>query len=152
MQIRRTHFREEHRPLLLLADPNWPLVEEYLKTSLFFEGILDKEVLGGILVLEEKSGGLAEIRNVSVAEAFQRQGIGRELIQAAMLHCEANKAISLIRICTANSSIHQLRLYQRLGFEMVDVNCNYFVENYPEPIFEDGMACKHQIVLEKKMQ
>ncbi|KHF37127.1 putative N-acetyltransferase YvbK [Paenibacillus sp. P1XP2] len=49
---------------------------------------------------------------------------------------------------TGNSSLNQLGLYQKCGFRMVRIERDYFVNNYPEPIFENGIPCRDQIVLE----
>jgi hypothetical protein len=58
-----------------------------------------------------------------------------------------NKNFNTIIIGTGNSSIGQLYLYQRQGFEIFDIKKNFFVDNYPDPIFEDGIQCKHMIML-----
>ncbi|GMQ30855.1 hypothetical protein [Algoriphagus confluentis] len=45
----------------------------------------------------------------------------------------------------------QLALYQKTGYEIVGIEKDFFIQNYPEPIFENGIPCKHKIILEKTM-
>jgi aminoglycoside 6'-N-acetyltransferase I len=59
---------------------------------------------------------------------------------------------STILIGTANAAIKQLYLYQKEGFEMSSIKKNFFVDNYPAPILENGILCKHMIMLEKELK
>jgi hypothetical protein len=34
---------------------------------------------------------------------------------------------------------YQLAFYQRHGFRVTSIDCDFFVKNYPEPILEDGI-------------
>jgi len=61
------------------------------------------------------------------------------------------KGYSQILIGTGNSSIHQLSLYQRQGFEMKTVKWHFFTEQYQEPIIENGILCQHLIIFGKKI-
>ena len=38
--------------------------------------------------------------------------------------------------------------YQKLGFNMTEIRRDYFTQNYPEPIWENGIQCKHMIMFE----
>ena len=46
-----------------------------------------------------------------------------------------------------NISTMQFALYQKMGFEIQEIWKNYFVNNYPEAIFEHGIQCKDMIRL-----
>ncbi|RIO99278.1 GNAT family N-acetyltransferase, partial [Staphylococcus gallinarum] len=52
---------------------------------------------------------------------------------------------------TGNSSIGQLAFYQKAGFRIVAVEMNYFVNNYEDPIYENGILCRDLIRLVKKL-
>ena len=81
-------------------------------------------------------------------EAAQGKGIGSTLLRHAVTVARASGFERLI-IGTGNSSIRrQLALYQRRGFELCRIERDFFVRNYPEPIFENGIRCKHLVVLE----
>lgn len=50
---------------------------------------------------------------------------------------------------TGNSRIGQLDLYQKEGFDIPKIVKNFFLKNYKEPIFENGIQYKHRFKLEK---
>ena len=63
-----------------------------------------------------------------------------------------NLGFQKIIIGTGNSSIGQLALYQKQGFEMERIEKNFFTKNYPEEIIENGILCKHMVILEKTIK
>lgn len=135
--------------LLLLADPSKDLVDEYLEQSDIFIAERNKETLG-VIVLFPLTEDTAEIKNIAVKPAFQGQGIGSFLIGNVM-KAAAIKNYNNIIIGTANSSIGQLHLYQKLGFEITEIRKDFFTENYTDPIFENGIQAKHLLILAKKL-
>lgn len=52
-----------------------------------------------------------------------------------------------LMIGTGNSSINQLALYQKCGFRVIGVERDFFINNYDEPIFENGIQCVDMIRL-----
>ncbi len=56
-----------------------------------------------------------------------------------------------ILIGTADIATKQLYLYQKVGFEIFDVKKDFFIEKYPEPIFENGVQLKDMWMLKKKL-
>ena len=80
-------------------------------------------------------------------EAAQGKGIGSGLLRHAVTVARASGFERLV-IGAGNSSIRQLALYQKAGFELFRIERDFFVRNYPEPIFEYGIRCKHLVVLE----
>ena len=135
--------------LLLLADPSRKMIQGYLQESEMFVAQLNEETIG-ILALLPLNAELAEIKNVAVAPELQGKGIGTALIQHAERHAVAQGFLTL-QIGTANSSFSELRLYQKLGFEISRIIPNFFVDNYQEPIIEDGIQAKHMIMLSKSL-
>ena len=135
--------------LLLLADPSKKLIDEYLKESQTFIARQDDELVG-IIVLKPLSKELIEIKNISVKPFFRGQGIGMYLIKNAIHKAWAGK-YEHICIGTANSSIGQLYLYQKLGFEICEIRKDFFIQHYTEPIFEHGVKAKDMIMLEMEL-
>ena len=41
--------------------------------------------------------------------------------------------------------------YERFGFVPSHIVKNFFTDNYPEPIFEDGSQCIDMVYLKKKL-
>jgi hypothetical protein len=42
---------------------------------------------------------------------------------------------------------HQLTFYQRAGFRVVAVEPDYFLQHYPEPLFENGLQHRDRLRL-----
>lgn len=135
--------------LLLLADPSKELVDEYLKLSDIYIARQNNETLG-VIVLFPLTTEKVEIKNVAVKVEFQGQGIGSFLIENAVQVALLNRKKSIC-IGTANSSFGQLYLYQKLGFEITDINRHFFTNNYAEPIYENSIQAKHMLVLTKQL-
>jgi len=133
--------------LLLLADPSREQIEQYVHTGKSYQAMIEAQVVG-IIILLEISEALLEIKNIAVAEAWQGKGIGRQLLRHAYKVARGD-GYSRLRIATGNSSIGQLALYQQEGFEISHIDKDYFIHHYPEPIFENGIRCRHRIVLEQ---
>lgn len=150
--IRQTEVQEAPPyELLLLADPSKKLIDEYLKHSFVFTAIYKQEVIG-VLVLLPLTNETAEIKNVAVKPELQGRGIGSYMIEYVIHKTAALKKFKTICIGTANSSIGQLYLYQKLGFELSEVKKNFFTDNYPEPIYENGIQAKHLLLLTRSIE
>ncbi len=135
--------------LLLLADPSKDLVDEYVKQSEVFIAIENEETLG-VIVLFPLTTKAVEIKNLAVKPEFQGKGIGSYLIENALKVAALNKKESIC-IGTANSSVDQLYLYQIHGFEITEIKKDFFVNNYPKPIYENGIQAKHMLVLTRQL-
>lgn len=135
--------------LLLDADPSIAAIEKYLTTSEIYVAVLKTQVIG-VVVLHPFDKGSFEIKNIAVEESLQGNGIGKLLLRT-VTEVAIEKGANYIIIGTSNSSIGQLYLYQRSGFEITEIRMNFFPDNYPEPIFENGIQCRHMIMLKKKL-
>jgi GNAT superfamily N-acetyltransferase len=58
-----------------------------------------------------------------------------------------SKGARVIDVGTGNSSFAALAFYQRSGFRIVGVVPDFFRDNYPEPIVENGIRCVDMIRL-----
>jgi len=133
--------------LLLLADPSIVLITSYLSSSEVYVMEQNGQAIACYVLLAHNAE-ITEIKNISVNPAWQGKGLGKILLQDAAQRARAN---GYRRICigTGNSSIAQLYLYQRQGFEIVGIKKDYFMLHYQEPIYENGIQCKHLVMLEK---
>ncbi len=135
--------------LLLLADPSKELVDEYLKLSDVFIAKIDNETVGAI-VLFPLTNESVEIKNLAVKPALQGKGSGKFLIEN-LITVATHRKYKTICIGTANSSIGQLYLYQKLGFEITEIRKDFFIKEYPEPIYENGIQAKHMLMLTRQL-
>lgn len=123
----------------------WQKVDELLRQI-----TLEEKAILGVVVLFPLTTETVEIKNVAVKPELQGQGIGGFLIENAVQLALLNKQKSIC-IGTANSSIGQLYLYQKLGVEITDIKRHFFTDNYAEPIFENGIQAKHMLMLTRQL-
>jgi ribosomal protein S18 acetylase RimI-like enzyme len=135
--------------LLLLADPSVKMVEKYIFASSVYVAIIDIQIVG-VLALLPIDETLIEIKNIAVLETHQGKGIGKKLLAFAFSEAK-EKGFQDIQIGTANSSIGQLALYQKMGFEMDHIIKSFFTDNYPEPMYENGILVRDMVVLKKAL-
>ena len=140
-----TDKKELPMSLLLLADPSKEQVMSYALKGECYIAVEAGEVVG-VYVLLQKDEHTAEIMNLAVAEPRQGKGLGKKLILHA-LEVAKSLGVKKVEIGTGNSSIGQLALYEKCGFRMTSIIENYFIDNYPEPIFENGIQCRDMVRL-----
>lgn len=136
--------------LLLLADESVEAINKYIHQSDIF--VLDRDnVTIAVYVLQKISVDTIEIKNIAVDTVFQGQGIGQELLKDAINRAK-ERGFKEIIIGTGDAGIKQLYLYQKVGFEIYDIKHRFFLDNYPEPIIENGIQLKHMIMLKKELK
>ncbi|TBX39692.1 N-acetyltransferase [Lactiplantibacillus paraplantarum] len=146
MKIQPIAAAQIPRNLLLLADPSWPQITTYLSTGQCYGYQQDGQVVGVVVLITLKTG-VWEVKNIAVAPDYQHRGIAKALLATAIAVCQAAPTCDELQIGTGNSSLRQLAIYQHAGFEMIAVWVNFFVDNYPDPIYEDGLQCKSMVRL-----
>lgn len=130
--------------LLLEADPSEASITTYLSDSWCFTAS-DKGQILGVCAVKSQNSTLAEIYNVSVYPEHQGRGIGSELLKFALANLPM-KGIKRVELGTGTFG-YQLTYYQRLGFRVESVVKDYFLLNYPEPIFENSIRHKDMLRL-----
>lgn len=135
--------------LLLLADPSKQLIDQYLAVSTLYIAE-EASVIYGVYVLTPVDSNIAEIKNIAVGESHQGKGIGSLLLRHAE-DMAREKGYKTLIIGTGNSSIGQLYLYQKMGFEICGIKKDFFVTNYKEALWENHIQCKHMILLSKTL-
>lgn len=135
--------------LLELVDPSREQIESYLETGSCYVASCQDEVVA-VMVLFPIDKTRLEIKNIAVRTADQRKGYGKALLTFATQQAK-NLGYEQLLIGTGNSSIHQLALYQKQGFDILRIERNFFLKHYTTPIVENGIPCKHLIILAKSL-
>ena len=130
--------------LLLQADPSKKKVEGYLSQSRSFVAKMDGRLVGACVV-KQVSTDAYELMNISVAPEHQKKGIGRELLQHVINSVRESK-VKRLELGTGTFG-YQLAFYQREGFRVDAIEKDFFLINYEEPIFEDGIQLKDMLRL-----
>lgn len=118
--------------LLLLADPSEEKVRAYLPASRCFVVSNGAEVVG-VCVVQPRGADAYELMSIAVHPAHQRSGYGTALLKWVIERYRKSGARSL-EVGTGTFG-YQLAFYQRHGFRVTRIDHDFFVDNYPEPIF-----------------
>ncbi|MGP5323972.1 GNAT family N-acetyltransferase [Vreelandella titanicae] len=122
--------------LLLLADPSEDKVRSYLSGSKCFVASSDGAVVGAC-VAQPLGAGAHELMSIAVQPTHQRSGYGTALLKWVVEFFRKSGA-SQIEVGTGTFG-YQLTFYQKLGFRVTSIDHDFFVNNYAEPIFENGI-------------
>lgn len=141
------NYEEIPYDLLLLADETVGAINKYVFESNIYVLEIDHSLIA-TYVLYSLNENEIEIKNIAVNKTFQGKGIGRFLLQDASMRAKEKGYRSLL-IGTADAAIKQLNMYQKAGFEIFDVKKYFYTNNYPEPIFQDGIKLRDMLMLRK---
>lgn len=143
-RLSKDEIKNIPRSLLLQADPSDKSIDTYIHRA-YGIGYFDDQLVGVSLYIETRPNCM-EIINVSVDPAYQGQGIGKQLVLETIKQIKSLN-VKTIDIGTGNSSVSQLALYQKCGFQIVAIDKDYFVKHYDEPLYENGIHCRDMIRL-----
>jgi len=136
IRIEEVTASEVPMDLLLQADPSRTKVEGYLSQSRCFIATLKDQTVG-VCIVKCVSADVHELMNISVAPEHQRNGIGRELLQYVIISTRKTK-VKRLEVGTGTFG-YQLAFYQREGFRADAIDKDFFLINYEEPIYENGI-------------
>ncbi len=122
--------------LLLLADPSEDKVRAYLAGSTCFAASLGGIVVG-VCVVRRCDASVYELMNIAVRPGQQKSGYGTALLQRVIASLGESGA-NRLDVGTGTFG-YQLAFYQRQGFRVSGIDRDFFLDNYPEPIIEDGI-------------
>lgn len=131
--------------LLYLAEPSKEAVEDYLKRGITIVGELDHEVVAVYILIHTRPFSF-ELVNLAVAEDYQNQGIGKQMVEDAIIRATDLNG-RLLEVGTGNSQVGQLIFYQKCGFRITGVDPDFFTKHYDEKIMENGIWCQDMIRL-----
>ena len=142
--IREVPADEVPVELLLLADPSEDKIRSYLCRSTCFVASTDGGVVG-VCAVEPREPGTYELMSIAVRPEEQRRGIGSALLRTVIDHFR-RKGADRLEVGTGSFG-YQLAFYQRHGFRVTRIERDFFVENYDEPIFEEGIRLRDMLRL-----
>ena len=122
--------------LLLIADPLESKIRDYLHGATCFGAFVENELVSACVVNSNADGEI-ELFNFASLENKQGQGIGTKLLKFVISELNSRNVTKLV--LGTGTFGHQLAFYQRLGFRVEGVVKNFFVDNYDEPIYENGL-------------
>ena len=132
--------------LLLLADEEEKMVDKYLDRGQMF--VLDDEGIKAECVVTQEGDNVIEIKNIAVYPKYQKKGYGKKLIE--FIETKYKNDFDIIRVGTGDSKL-TVPFYENCGFRRSYCIKDFFVNNYENPIYEDGIRFKDMVYLEKKL-
>ena len=137
--------KQDYASLLCESDPNINLVENYLRDGRLFAYFENNEPISFIVVKETNDTTL-EIKNVLTLEKYRGRGLAKALIQYVE-NLYKNKTTYLIG--TAYSSMTNMLIYTKLGYHYSHKIENFFIDYYPQEIYENNMQATDLLYFSK---
>ncbi len=139
--------------LLLQADETRDGVDKYLFDSeVYVARLAGQDEPVGVCCLLPLDAETIELMNIAVDEPCRGKGIGGALLEKAV-EVAAGKGCREIILGTATEdcAAAQIRFYERHGFRVSAIRKDYFLEKYPDPIYENGVQLRDMVVLKRSL-
>lgn len=140
--------KKQFLSLLLLADEQENMIDKYIDRGIMYvlndEGIIKAECI----IIDEQNGVL-EIKNLAVKPEYQRKGYGKVMIDFIIKNYK--EKYSILQVGTGDSTL-TIPFYGQCGFIRSHYIKNFFIDNYEQPIYEDGIQLIDMIYLQRKLK
>ncbi|WP_313376947.1 GNAT family N-acetyltransferase [Chishuiella sp.] len=134
--------------LLLLADETKDAINKYIFESDVYLAKIDNKNIG-VFCLYRIDDKTVELKNIALDENYQSKGFGSIFID--FIKETLKYQYEILIVGTASIGIRQINFYEKNGFVKFGVRKDFFIENYKEPIFENGIQLKDMILLKYKL-
>lgn len=139
--------KKRYIDLLLLGDEDEKMIDKYLERGEMY--ILDDNGIKAECVVTDEGNKTLEIKNIAVSPKFQKQGYGKKLIEFITEKYSEN--FSVIQAGTGDSPL-TIPFYEKYGFRKSHIVKNFFIDNYKNPIYEEGVQLIDMIYLQKNLK
>lgn len=120
----------ELETVLFPGDNPWPataFVAEFRQPHTFYVGVFDDDLLvgyGGLAMLGPRETPEFEIHTIAVDPAYQRRGIGAQLMDQLMHTADLLGGPVFLEVRTDNAPA--IAMYERYGFRILGTRKNYY--------------------------
>ncbi|MDO4266528.1 MAG: GNAT family N-acetyltransferase [Eubacteriales bacterium] len=158
--IQITENKKRFLPLLLLADEQENMIDEYLEPGTMYvlvehegkdimsESAIQAEEARAVCVVTDEGNGVLELKNLAVAPEYQRQGYGRRMI--AFLKEQYRGRFQLFQVGTGDSPF-TVPFYEACGFRRSHIVKDFFIKYYDHPIYDGGVKLCDMIYLQMEL-
>ncbi len=140
--------KKQFLSLLLLADEQESMIDRYLDRGDLFVMYVDEATWIAVAVVTEEEEGVYELKNLAVDPAYQRKGIGRQMVDFLCRHYQQTGHTLLVG---TGDSRQTVSFYQSCGFTYSHTLPGFFTENYDHPIVEDGKVLTDMIYFRRSL-
>lgn len=140
--------KKQFLSLLLLADEQENMIEKYIDRGIMY--VLDDEgIIKAECIITDEQNGVLEIKNLAVKPEYQRKGYGKVMIDFIIKNYK--EKYSILQVGTGDSTL-TISFYEQCGFIRSHYIKNFFIDNYEQPIYEDGIQLIDMIYLQRKLK
>ncbi len=143
--IKINENKENFIDILLIGDESEDMIKKYLDSSNLF-ALYDNNILTSICACLKIDNKTIEIKNIATYPQYQKRGYGSKLLEFIF---NRYKNIAKVIILGTGENEKTLNFYKKRGFIETHKVKNFFIDNYPNPIYEDGRRLKDMIYLKK---
>lgn len=149
MEIRKiASHKKDYLPLLLLGDEQEDMIDRYLERGTLY-ALFIEDAARAVCVVTDEGNGVLEIKNIAVAPAFQKKGLGRALI--AFIENAYRQTHAVLLVGTGESPL-TVPFYEKCGFRYSHRIPNFFTVHYDHPIYEGGVLLRDMVYFAKRIQ
>ena len=136
--------KKQYLPLLIMGDESESMIDRYLDSGSLYVGLLNGKPIA-VCVIVNLDSDTVEIKNLAVETEYRRYGYGRRMLE----YVESQHSDKKIILGTGETP-STLRFYKSCGYFYSYRIPNFFTDNYPTPIIEEGITLCDMIYLEKQ--
>lgn len=136
--------KKRYLPLLLIGDESEIMIDRYLDSATLYVGLFNGKPIA-VCVTINIDPDTVEIKNLAIEDKYRRHGYGHRMLEYAESQ-HSNKKI----ILGTGETPSTLRFYKSCGYSYSHRIPNFFTDNYPNPIIEEGVTLCDMIYLEKQ--
>lgn len=138
--------RRSYMNLLMIADPDIKCIDKYIDQGSLI-AMFESGRCIGVLHYKNKCNKVVEIMNIGILQSHLNKGYGSKLLRYAIENIKTEGNLKIM-LGTGDSSLKNVAFYKRHGFRILEVWQDYFIENYDEEIYEDGVQCRDMVRME----
>ena len=140
--------KKQFLSLLLLADEQENMIEKYIDRGIMY--VLDDEgIIKAECIITEEQNGVLENKNLAVKPEYQRKGYCKVMIDFIIKNYK--EKYSILQVGIGDSTL-TIPFYEQCGFIRSHYIKNFFIDNYEQPIYEDGIQLIDMIHLQRKLK
>ncbi len=142
-----TTNKADYMDILLIGDEDEKMINKYIDRSIIF-ALYENTILISVCAVAAVDSETAEIKNLATYPKYQNRGYGSVLIDFV---CNKYKTKFKYLILGTGENDKTLSFYKKRGYKKTHRIKNFFIDNYPYSIFEDGKQLIDMVYLKKTL-
>lgn len=144
-----TGYKQAFLELLLEADPQEDMIEQYLDAGDMFALYDDEGEAQSVCVVLPLDEDSCELKNLATREEARGRGYGTALVRYV---CEKYSYRYAVMYVGTGEVERSVRFYEGCGFVYSHRKPDFFVKHYREPIVDDGILLRDMICLKMDLR